>query len=207
MPHLMVVGFAPKGQTGTANLPWRGLLEGTLLLSDLGLAHVGKKTGVGGAAEGKVLARLFQAHLAVDREPDFSGVFVLLAVIFPPADRAQPQRPGCCERPIAATRATKSSAFAFHPRMDGIYAGRVYSASRPKLAQIAPDSRKPPYFQGADAAMTPASCLGRLGRRLSSRTQAGTHPAQDRIAAEESSPCPDSFPSPPVCATACSRPS
>jgi hypothetical protein len=109
MPHLIVVGFAPKGQTGKANLPVRGPPKGTLLLSDLRLAHVGKEARMRGAAQGKVLARLIQAELAIDREPDFAGIFVLLAIVFPPAYRAQRQGSSRLQRPVSATRATKSS--------------------------------------------------------------------------------------------------
>jgi hypothetical protein len=64
----------------------------TLLLSDLGLANVSKKSRMCGAALGVVGTGFVQAESAVDGEADLAGVFVFLAVILPPANRAQAER-------------------------------------------------------------------------------------------------------------------
>lgn len=47
---------------------------------------------MGSAALDEVDARLGQAQLPIDGEVHIGGVFVLLAVVFPPANRAQRQR-------------------------------------------------------------------------------------------------------------------
>jgi len=108
----MVVVFAAKGQTVRAVLEEKRTVIGTLLggdpllgsdtllgndslvFGDLRLANVGQEAGVGGTAVGEVLPGLVEAELAVDGETDFRGVFVLLAVIFPPADGAKRQSSG-----------------------------------------------------------------------------------------------------------------
>ena len=80
----------------------------TLLLSDLGLANVREKPGMGGAALSVVGAGFVQAEGAVDGEADIGGVFVLLAIVLPPADGAQRQRARRLQRLISATRAAKT---------------------------------------------------------------------------------------------------
>ena len=105
----MVVVFAAKGQTGRAIREEKRTVIGTLLdgdpllgrvrllgtvrllLSDLGLADIGQESGVGGAAEGEVLPSLVEAELAIHGQANFRGVFVFLAVVFPPADGAERQ--------------------------------------------------------------------------------------------------------------------
>jgi hypothetical protein len=57
----------------------------------MGLTNVTEELWVGGAAMGEVLTGFAQAQLAVDCEADFEGVRVFLAVVLPPANRAQPQ--------------------------------------------------------------------------------------------------------------------
>jgi len=95
-----------QGQTGgpflTAEAPEKALLHPTdedlsvgapgLLLSELGLANVGKESGMGRAALGEMRAGFGQAEGAVYRQPDFRRIFVLLPVVLPPANRAQGQR-------------------------------------------------------------------------------------------------------------------
>jgi hypothetical protein len=44
---------------------------------------------MGGAARSKMLSRLGQAQIAIDRKVYLAGVVVLLTIVFPPADRAQ----------------------------------------------------------------------------------------------------------------------
>jgi hypothetical protein len=96
-------GRAIRGQDGTG--------EGTLLVSDviatlllggLGLANVGEESGMGGAALSIVGTGFVQAERAVDGEPDIAGVLVFLAIVFPPAHRAQTQRARRLQRPKAA---------------------------------------------------------------------------------------------------------
>ena len=82
--------------------------KGTLLLSDLGLTNVLQKAGVSRAALCIVLAGLVQAQLAVHRQAHFGRIGVLLAVVFPPADRAQTQSTGIFQRPAPAAWAAKT---------------------------------------------------------------------------------------------------
>ena len=55
----------------------------------IGLADIGQEAWMRRAAFGEVHAGLAQAERAIYREPDFAGVVVFLAVIFPPANWAQ----------------------------------------------------------------------------------------------------------------------
>ena len=73
---------------------------------------------MGRAAMSEVFAGFVEAQLAIHRQAHFGGVIVLLAVIPPPADRAQRQRFRRFQRLISATRAAKTI---FHgvPRKDG----------------------------------------------------------------------------------------
>ena len=72
------------------------------------------------AAEGILLARLFQTESAVDRKPDFGGVRVLLPVILPPADRTQRQRPRRFQGLAAAAWAAITILHGFpHTTLDG----------------------------------------------------------------------------------------
>jgi hypothetical protein len=75
----------------------------------LGLTNVRKKPGMSSAAMGIVHTGFVQAEGAVDGQADFAGVFVLLAVVLPPADRAQTQSTSRLQRLIAATRAAKAN--------------------------------------------------------------------------------------------------
>ena len=85
---------------------------------------MGQKAGMGRAAMSVVIAGFVEAELAVHRHTHFAGVIVLLAVVLPPADRAQRQRAGRLQRLISAARAAKSI---FHniPRMDGRKRGQA----------------------------------------------------------------------------------
>jgi hypothetical protein len=57
---------------------------------------------MGGSALSVVLAGFVQAEGAIDGEADFAGVFVFLAVVLPPADRAQAESARRLQRPISA---------------------------------------------------------------------------------------------------------
>jgi hypothetical protein len=91
---------------------------------------------MGRPAVGKMLTGLVQAEQAVDREADFSGVFVLLAVVFPPANRAQRERACRFQRLVSATGTTKTSLQSFHTWMDEVPQLRVYAEDgiRPRMA-------------------------------------------------------------------------
>ena len=80
-----------------------------LLLSELSLPNVRKKPGMGRAALSKMRSGLRQAESAVHRKPDIRGVFVLLPVVFPPANRAQRQRLGRLQRLISTAWAAKTT--------------------------------------------------------------------------------------------------
>src|ERR1700677_3970959 len=73
-----------------------------------------------------MLARLVQAQLAVHCEANFRGVFVFLAVVFPPADGAQRKRADRLQRPVSATWAAKSGQHSILNRIDGLPRLPVY---------------------------------------------------------------------------------
>jgi len=128
----MVRGKALKGQTGRMILATGRLPKGTLLLSDLGFADVRNKSGVGSATSDKKVASLLQAQLTVYSEADFGGIFVFLAVVFPPAYRAKREGARCFQRSVAATWAAKANVgsvclHGFSTRMDELKQQRVYS--------------------------------------------------------------------------------
>ena len=78
------------------------------MLCGLGLAHIGEKARMGRAALKKVLARLVQAELAVDRQARLAGILILLAVVLPPADRTKRQGGGRFQRSVATARTAVS---------------------------------------------------------------------------------------------------
>jgi len=105
-PRTKTCPFTPTSNNrslGTPN-PWGP----RLLLGKLGLAHVGKESGMGRAALGKMGAGLDQAEGSVHCQADLGGVAVLLAVILPPADGAQGQCLGRLQRLVSATWTTKT---------------------------------------------------------------------------------------------------
>jgi len=84
---------------------------------------------VGGAAKRIMLAGLLEAELAVHGEADFGGVLVLLAIVLPPADRAQRQGAGRIQRLVSAARAAKTK-LQRYPTVNGRETGRgVYAKS------------------------------------------------------------------------------
>jgi hypothetical protein len=88
----MVRGNAPKGQTGETTSALRSTAKGTLLVGDVRLTDIRQKPRMGRPASSKVLTGLAQTELSVHCQADFGGVFVVQAVIFPPANRAQRER-------------------------------------------------------------------------------------------------------------------
>jgi hypothetical protein len=77
---------------------------------------------MGRAAMNVVFTGFVEAELAVHRQAHIGGVIVLLAVVLPPADRAERQGAGFFQRLISAARAAKSI---FHgiSRMNGRITG------------------------------------------------------------------------------------
>ena len=145
----MVRAIALKGQTGGASLPGGGLPKDTLLLSDLGLTNVRQEPRVGSAAMHKMIPRLAQAQLPIDRQPDFPGVLVFLPVVFPPAYRAKGQRAGRLQRSVSAAWAAKTSLHSVPSRMDGFPGPRVYEK----------DHLRPSFCNGKSHRPTPALVL------------------------------------------------
>ncbi len=78
----------------------------TLLFCALGLTNIRQKPRMRRAKIRVIGARLVQAQLAVHRQAHFAGVRVFLAVILPPANRAQLQGPRRFQRLISTTGAT-----------------------------------------------------------------------------------------------------
>jgi hypothetical protein len=67
-----------------------------------------------------VASSFAEAELAVYGEPHVGSVVVFLAVIFPPADRAELQGSGGIEGPVSAARATEADIdLGTHKKMDG----------------------------------------------------------------------------------------
>ena len=99
-------------------------MKDTLSFSHLRLANVGYKTGVSRADKGEIVTRLFEAQLAVYGKANVGGVDVLLAVIFPPANRTEPHRAGGIQGPIPTTGAAEQGCGALrglrvHALIDG----------------------------------------------------------------------------------------
>jgi hypothetical protein len=63
---------------------------------------------VGSAAGGIVAAGLAQAQLPVDRKPNIFSIFIVLAVVLPPANRAQAKRAGNLERLVPTAWTAKA---------------------------------------------------------------------------------------------------
>ena len=104
-----------------------GIAKDTLLLSVMGLTNVRKEPGVGSAALGIVLAGFIEAEGAVHGQADFVGIGVFLAVVFPPANRAQAEGVWRLQRLVPATRAAKLSLHqSLHTWIDGAGEVRVY---------------------------------------------------------------------------------
>jgi len=108
-----------QGQTGGGLDAGKRTAKGTLLFVQQGLTNVRKETGVSRSAPRKVRASLVQAQLPVHSQADLGGIAVLLAVVFPPANRAKPHGVRNLERSVSATGAAKVSGDSFHVRMDG----------------------------------------------------------------------------------------
>ncbi len=81
---------------------------------------------MGRAAMRIVLAGFVQAEGAVHGEADYVGVAVLLAVVLPPADRAQRQGAGRLQRFVSTARTAKLNVHSFPFRMDENRGLRVY---------------------------------------------------------------------------------
>lgn len=92
---------------------------GTSLFGQLRLADVGQKTGMRRTNIKVVAAGLRQAELAVHRETYFRRIGVFLAVVLPPADRAQFQGIGRFKRLASATGTAEPGCGLIHRRIDG----------------------------------------------------------------------------------------
>lgn len=78
---------------------------------------MGKEAGMGCAAGGIVAAGLAQAQLPVDRKPNIFSIFIVLAVVLPPANRAKAKRAGKLERLRSAAWTTKAILRCHHVRL------------------------------------------------------------------------------------------
>jgi hypothetical protein len=108
----------------------KGIANVMLLFCRLGLTNVREKTGMGSAALNVVPAGFVERELAVDGEAHFRGVGVFLAVVLPPANRAQPQGAGRIQCFVAAARAAIAHFdSSTHNRMDGEAADGITEAA------------------------------------------------------------------------------
>jgi len=72
---------------------------------------------MGCAAGGIVAAGLKQAQLPVDRKANIFSIFIVLAVVLPPANRAKAKRAGKLERLRSAAWTTKAILRCHHVRL------------------------------------------------------------------------------------------
>jgi len=126
----MVRGNASRGQTGRADCVSKVTGKGTLLLSDLGAADMGNEAEIGGADVSVILPGLPQAQSPIDRKPDVPGILVFLAVVLPPAHRAQSHCARSVQCPASAARAPKTSlSQALHIKLDAAAEPEVHPKS------------------------------------------------------------------------------
>jgi hypothetical protein len=78
-----------QGQTDGAVNNSSGNYLGTLLFSVLGQANVLYEARMAGATLTEVLPSVVEAEVAIHRQTNLRGIVILLAVILPPADRAE----------------------------------------------------------------------------------------------------------------------
>ncbi len=102
--------------------------EATLLLRDLWFAHISAKTvGVMHRTGNSAFARVAQAQDRRLQCFERRRHRVLLAVVFPPANRAQRQGVWSFQSSKSAARASKGHRCRPHVRIDGLFAAPVYS--------------------------------------------------------------------------------
>jgi len=93
----------------------------------MGLTDVREESRVGCAALGIMLAGFIEAESAVHRQANFVGIGVFLAVVFPPADWAEPKRIWRLQRLRPAARAAELSMHErLHTGIDGAREVGVY---------------------------------------------------------------------------------
>lgn len=79
------------------------------------------------AAEQIVIPGFLEAEGAVDGQADIQGIFIFLAIVFPPANRAQSERVRRFQGLVSAARAAKTSLQqSFHAYIDGTKGPGVY---------------------------------------------------------------------------------
>ena len=132
-----------KGQTGEGVRGCKRTAKGTLLLSDIGFTNVTEEPGVSRAAMRIVRPGFVQAQLAIYSQSDIRSVAVFLAIVFPPANRAQPQRTGGLESLVSTARAAIKGCDSFHNLMDEKKLGHDYrkSSSCPIHLELHSDER------------------------------------------------------------------
>jgi hypothetical protein len=102
---------SPRRAAGGGINPARRLLFGKLRHS-----HVGQKAGMGSTTMYEMVACFGQTQIAIDRQMHFRGIFVFLAIVFPPANRAKSQRGRSVQGFISTTRAAKTVRQVYPPR-------------------------------------------------------------------------------------------
>ena len=126
----MVRGNAARGQTGYADCASKVTGKGTLLLSDLWPADMRNEAGIGGADVSVILPGLLQAQSTIDGTPDVPGILVFLAVVLPPAHRAQSHCARSVQCSASAAGAPKTSlSEALYVKLDGTAEPEVYPKS------------------------------------------------------------------------------
>ena len=105
----------PEGQLRRGIAPRKAPhCSARLLFCSLWFTNIRQEAGVGSAALRVVLAGFAEAELTVHSEVDFGCVIVLLAIVLPPADRAQRHGSGRFQRLVSTARAAKTNFQCFH---------------------------------------------------------------------------------------------
>ena len=148
---------------------------------------------MGSAAQSKVLPCLFEAQLPIHGQADFRSVLVLLAVVLPPAHRAQSQRTGRLERPVSAARTSIAGGHGLH------FHGLHFPVLRLKDGRIFGAPRLPPQSLPLmkDGLLSPLKLnefplLTRPSIQANRQYSAAEHPSAPRIHGVELPPRTDS---------------
>ena len=72
------------------------------------------------------MPRLAETEGAIDCLAHFAGVWVFLAIVFPPANRAEGHGSGRFQGSVAAAWAAEKSRYGRHAQIDGKMAEEVY---------------------------------------------------------------------------------
>lgn len=125
-----------KGQTGPKKALSGRTAKVTLLLRDVRLTNIGKKSAIGSTTAKIRCAGLGQAEMTIDRKANVSGIGIILSVVFPPADRTQFHGRRRFECTVATARATIANRSHWHVEIDGKRSSEDYVHSNGKSVAV-----------------------------------------------------------------------